>query len=254
MQALLRQLREAYIAELAERLDEIEADLLALEDAARFSEIHPRLYRRVHSLKGSAGTHGCAAISRICHQLEDYLNALVTKGPVTRELLDRCLAHVDLMRQARELALRGVEEFRELDGRLEALRAALVGERYRVMLVENSRVNVKLCGEILSSFPVHLTVLDNGLTALERLLTERYHLLITGSEVKMLNGLALVAAVRLSGRPNARIQAILLSSQKHRLFRRDTDPDHMIPRDARFPEHLAAAVANCLEKLRAGAR
>lgn len=251
LSALSRQLRAAYVAELAEELDAIERDLIALEDAARFPEALPRVYRRVRSMKAGAASHGCTALGRICHQLEDHLNSLGIAGPAPRDALDRCLAHVDLMREARDLALRGVEEFQELDGRLETLRRALVGSRFSAMLVETSRVNVKLCSEILSGFPLHLTVLDNGLHALERLLTERYHLLITGSEVKMLNGLALVAAVRLSNRHNQNIKAILLSSQKQRLFRRDTDPDHMIPRDARFPEHLTAAVESCLAQLQA---
>jgi CheY-like chemotaxis protein len=98
-----------------------------------------------------------------------------------------------------------------------------------------------------------VTVLDNGLHALERLLHERYHILITGHEVKMLNGLALVSAVRLSHRHNQHIKAILLSSQKPRLFRRDIDPDYTIPRDARFPENLSSTIQTCLTQLREAA-
>jgi len=250
VQAMLRQLRASYVAELGEKLDEIERDLLALEDIARFAEGFQLTYRRVHSLKGSAGTYGIPIISKICHQLEEYLSAGGTPERLSRQLLDQCLAHVDLMRQARDLVTRGAEHFQDIEERLDALRTMLLGDRYSVMIVETSRVNVKLCGEIMSGFPLHVTVLDNGLHALERLLHERYHILITGYEVKMLNGLALVAAVRLSNRNNQNIKAILLSSQKQRLFRRDTDPDYMIPRDARFPENLTTAIQTCLIQLR----
>lgn len=251
VQAMLRKLRASYVSELGEKLDEIESDLLALEDMARFAESFELTYRRVHSLKGSAGTYGIPIISKICHQLEEYLNfSAGMPDRVSRQLLDQCLAHVDLMRQARELVTRGAEHFQEIEQQLDGLRASLLGDRYSVMVVETSKVNVKLCCEIMSGFPLHVTVLDNGVHALERLLHERYHILITGYDVKMLNGLALVAAVRLSNRNNQNIKAILLSSQKQRLFRRDTDPDYMIPRDARFPENLSTAIQTCLTQLR----
>lgn len=251
VQAMLRRLRASYVSELGDKLDQLEGDLLALEDAARFAEGFELTYHRVHSLKGSAGTYGIPIISKICHQLEEYLNAgAATPDKVSRQLLEQCLAHVDLMRQARELVTRGAEHFQDIEQQLDSLRVSLLGDRYSVMMVETSKVNVKLCCEIMRGFPLHVTVLDNGVHALERLLHERYHILITGHDVKVLNGLALVAAVRLSNRNNQNIKAILLSSQKQRLFRRDTDPDYMIPRDARFPENLATAVQTCLAQLR----
>jgi HPt (histidine-containing phosphotransfer) domain-containing protein/CheY-like chemotaxis protein len=254
VQTMLRQLRASYVSELEEKLDEIEVALLALEDAARFAQSFEDSYRRVHSLKGSAGTYGIPIISKICHQLEEYLSVGAdAPDKVSRQVLDQCLAHVDLMRQAREMVTRGAEDFQDIEERLDSLRAFLLGDRYSVLVVETSKVNIRLCSEIMSGFPLHVTVLDNGVHALERLLHERYHILITGYEVKMLNGLALVAAVRLSNRGNQNIKAILLSSQKQRLFRRDTDPDYMIPRDVRFPENLSTAIQTCLTALRESA-
>jgi len=248
---MLRQLRDNYLVDLRDRLNDVEADLLALEDAARFEATFGEAYRKVHSLKGSAGTFGVPIVSKISHQLEEFLNlAAANPAAITHGALDKCLAHVDLMRQARDLVMRGVEHFQEVEERLDALRATLLGDRYSVLIVETSKVNVKLCCEILSGFPVHVTVLDNGIHALERLLHERYHILVTGQELKMLNGLALVAAVRLSNRHNQNIKAILLSSQKQRLFRRDTDPDHMIPRDAKFPQNLSTVIQACITQLR----
>ena len=196
VQAMLRQLRVGYVAELGDKLDEIEVALLALEDSARFARGFEDSYRRVHSLKGSAGTYGIPIISKICHQLEEFLS-LSADAPdkVSRTVLDQCLAHVDLMRQAREMVSRGAEHFQEIEEKLEILRAFLLGNRYSVMVVETSKVNVRLCSEIMSGFPLHLTILDNGVHALDRLLHERYHILITGYEVKMVSGLALVAAV-----------------------------------------------------------
>jgi CheY-like chemotaxis protein len=243
-QAVLRRLRDACLAELEARLDALEADLVALDDAARRDAAFAGAYGKVQALRGSGSMLGISIIVKVGHQLEECLSLGAAGTPAA------CLAHVDLLRQVRDPLMRGIEHFPEVEERLEALRAALLGGRHRVLIVETSKVNVKLCREILSGFPVHVTVLDNGIHALERLLHERYHILVTGQELNMLNGLALVAAVRLSNRHNQHIKAILLSSQKQRLFRRDTDPDHMIPRDAKFPENLSAAIQSCISQLR----
>lgn len=251
IQAMLRQLRASYVGELGEKLDEIESALLSLEDAERFPQSFEDSYRRVHSLKGSAGTYGIPIISKICHQLEEFMNSGASaSNQFTRQVMDNCLAHVDLMRRAQEMVSRGAEHFQDIEEQLESLRSFLLGNRYSVLVVETSKVNIRLCTEIMNGYPLHVTVMDNGVHALERLLHERYHILVTGYEVKMLNGLALVAAVRLSNRNNQNIKAILLSSQKHRLFRRDTDPDYMIPRDARFPQNLSTAIQTCLTQLK----
>lgn len=253
--ALLRQMRDSYVAELGDKLDEIETDLIGLEKAVNFIAQFESTYRRVHSLKGTAGTYGLPIFSKICHQLEEFLNRF---GPdrtkCTRELLDQCLAHVDLMRRAREQVARGVEHGADIEDDLEKLRALLVGSGFTALVVETSKVNIKLCREIMRQYPIHVTVLDNGLLALERLLQHRYHLLVTGLEVKVLNGLALTAAIRANARINADILAILLSSSSALpSFKRGVDPNYIIARDAKFAENLGKAIETCIGQLRKAA-
>lgn len=249
--AMLRQLRESYLAELDEKLGGIESDLLALERTERFAEVFERAYRKVHSLKGSAGTYGLPIITKICHQLEEHLNLFSSSvSKLTREVLDRCLAHVDLMRKARAQAMAGGEHFNDIEDELYTLRTLLLGDRYSVLIVETSKVNIKLCNEIMKRYPVHVTVLDSGYQALELLLQQKYHLLISGLEVKVLNGLALIAAVRMSARGNQDIQAIMLTSSKQPPFKRNVDPNYIVSRDSKFGENLGTAIDNCIAALR----
>lgn len=251
VQAMLRQLRENYLAELGEKLGDIESDLLALERTERFADVFERAYRKVHSLKGSAGTYGLPIISKICHQLEEHLNLFANHSEkLTRELLDRCLAHIDLMRKAQDQAKGGSEHFNDIEEELGSLRNLLLGNRYSVLIVETSKVNIKLCTEILKQYPVHVTVMDNGYQALEQLLQQKYHLLITGLEVKMLNGLALVAAVRIGGRTNHDMQAIMLSSSRQPPFKRNVDPNYIVPRDSKFADNLGQAIDACIAALK----
>lgn len=247
VQAMLRQLRVSYLAEMGEKLGEIESDLLALERTDRFSEAFERGYRHVHSLKGSAGTYGLPIISKISHQLEEHLNLFADdRARLTSELLDRCLAHIDLMRRAQVAAQQGAEHFNDIEEALHELRGMLLDNRFSALIVETSKVNIKLCSEILKGYPAHVTVLDSGYHALELLLHQKYQLLITGLEVKSLNGLALVAAVRMSARGNQDIQAILLTSSKLPPLKRTVDPNFIVARDSHFSQNLAQAIESCI--------
>jgi len=51
-------------------LDDIEADMLALERGQE----RPALRGRIHTLKGEAGVLGLEALEHVCHALEDYLD------------------------------------------------------------------------------------------------------------------------------------------------------------------------------------
>lgn len=250
-QVMLRQLRENYLAELDGKLGDLESDLLALERTERFAEVFVRACRKVHLLKGGAGMHGLPIISKIGHQLEEHLNQLsTTPAKPPREMSDRCLAHIDLLRKAREQAQAGGEHFNDIEDELSALRTQLLGDRYSVLIVETSKVDIKLCAQIMKRYPVRVTVMDNGYQALEHLLQQKYHLLITGLEVKMLNGLALVAAVRMSACGNQDMQAILLTSSKQPPFKRTVDPNYIVPRDSKFAENLGSAIDCCVAALR----
>lgn len=252
MQAMLRQLRAGYLAEMHEKLGKIESDILALERTDRFSETFERCYRRVHSLKGSAGTYGLPIISKISHQLEEHLNLFARdRARLNAELLDRCLAHVDLMRKAQTAAQQGAEHFNDIEDVLNGLRGLLLDNRLSVLIVEVSKVNIKLCMEILKDYPVHVTVQDSGYQALELLLHQKYQLLITGLEVKLLNGLALVAAVRMSARGNQDIQSILLTSSKLPPLKRTVDPHFIVARDSHFSQNLTRAIEACIGSLQA---
>ena len=186
MQALLRHLRTHYLARLPEQLGEMEADLCALARTQRFDETFERCFRRVHALKGGAMTHSVPIISKISQQLEEHLNRCVgVPSSFTPELLERCLAHIDLMRKAQESAQHGTEHFNDVEEALHALRVVWLGQRFSVLIVEASKLNLKLCKDLMKGYPAQVTLLDSGYQALELLLQQKYQLLITGMEVKL---------------------------------------------------------------------
>jgi CheY-like chemotaxis protein/HPt (histidine-containing phosphotransfer) domain-containing protein len=222
--AMLQQLRSAYLAELPERCEQIERLVLSAAASGSAAHSYDDLYRQIHSLKGSAGTHGIPFLSTVCHQFEDLLAQVGESG--LREVADRCLLYVDLLKRGTDFA-RENRDTGPLEAALEALRSDFLHNRRPVLLVDSSAVQAGLCRSALESLPVQLTILADGIEALERLLQERFVLLIAGRTLKRLNGIALCSALRASDSVNRNIPVILLSA------------------DAKLPEmaHLAQVTA-----------
>ncbi len=215
-QQMLQQMRVNYIAELPERIDELEQLTLALKQGDSFEAQFEELYRKTHSLKGTAGTYGMQMISTVCHELEEALERIAdAPGKADDQFLDRCIAYFDLMRQVVEGARRGQAAFPEIESALGAMRSDIIGNNISALLVEPSRVNAALYTGMLKGLPVKISIVDSGCSALEMLLRNHFDLLITGYETSALNGLALIAALRLNNGINKDIRAILLTSKKN---------------------------------------
>ncbi len=69
----LLEIRQAFIIEGAEMLAEMESALLALEADEADVEEFGRLFRMVHSIKGSASIVGFGAVEHFCHAIENIL-------------------------------------------------------------------------------------------------------------------------------------------------------------------------------------
>jgi CheY-like chemotaxis protein len=109
------------------------------------------------------------------------------------------------------------------------------------LIAESSSVMAGLYQKALETLPLQLTVVDDGLTALACLLHEPYDFVIVGGELKELNGMALMTAVRTAEARNQHIPAILVSSK------RDAIPEHarfsaILSRDQQLAGNLVAAV------------
>ena len=67
---------DAFIVETEELLQSIDQDLVGLERAPNDDELLNRIFRALHSIKGTAGFLGFAPIIQLGHHAEDVLNAL----------------------------------------------------------------------------------------------------------------------------------------------------------------------------------
>lgn len=241
---VLQQLKETYLNELPERANEIESLILELASTDNPNEVFEELFRKVHSLKGSGGTYGFCVITSICHHLEDLLNELGSNfSEIESTLIDIYLKHIDLVnRVSLEATINPNPDFFAIEDDLLILRNSSTNKNIFGIVVESSHLIIDLCAKSLAEFPVKLVYVEDGLTALQRLLKEKYDFVIMGQSLKILNGIALTSALRTSETMNKDIKIITLTSANKSKFLKDAKPDYVLLKDKELIPNLVLAV------------
>jgi CheY-like chemotaxis protein len=215
---MLAQLRQAFLDEMTIRCDEIEDLILELEANKGNQELFQELYRKVHSLKGSGGTHGLGVVTSICHHLENRLteSQAILDGARANNALD----HVDLLRRVVACGGEGTD-LAGIEESLAVLQKEAAQGRRAVLVAESSRAMLGLYKQALAALPLQVTCVDDGLVALQTLMHQRFDYVVLAGELKGLNGVAVAAALRASGGRNASLPIILVSSNRKAI------PDHL---------------------------
>ncbi len=99
-----RELFLNFVDEGKEILDAAETDLLSLQIAPNDNDLINKLFRGIHTLKGSAGLVGAQEVVEVSHLFEDLLDR-VRHGEIqiTKEVLDVSLTSCDLLKRLLEL-------------------------------------------------------------------------------------------------------------------------------------------------------
>jgi len=241
-QVMMEGYRASYIDELPAKIDHIEQLILQCEGTNPANEISEQLYRDVHSLKGTAGTYGLQIITTICHHLEDQL------GHFNESYVATCLHFIDLMRLTTETIANASDpnpSFSEIEIQLYKLQKQLAKNKKLGVIVDSFRLNAMMLTCILEPYPVKITIMDDGLKALSRLLFEKFDFLITSREVPSLNGAALISALRTSDSANKNIKSIILTSKLDNSYFTGCQPDITVIKDTNLSKNLANAIESC---------
>lgn len=207
---LLEHLREGFLDDLPARVNEIEDEVMSSKD----SDTYDKLFRMVHSLKGSAGSYNFHVVTKVAHSMEDVMLAFMQRNQFgTTPTIDFLLKYIDVMRDTVDSLVATDEAPQDVDERLNNLREQVFTETLKILIVEPSKLYASLIQHTLLSLPVDLTFTTNGMQALDNLLLNKYDLLITSLESPRLNGDALVAALRLVRNFNQDIKTILITSR-----------------------------------------
>ncbi len=250
IEKMLAELRLSYITELPSRLEEIEQIVLTLKNTDSFTEDYQSVYRHIHSVKGSAGTHGLHIISMVCHVLEDkVIEVEGNQALLTDKFIENTLSFIDLLRTTLDLINSKVEDFAEVEAELERLSGKGSEYEYKGLLIMASVLHRKMVASAFERYPVKFRFATNGYDALGLLLKEPFDILVTNMEVSDLQGLPIISALRMSHNRNRNIPSILLTSGKLHMYGRTIDPSYVIKKDSELMENLQIAATNIVNSL-----
>jgi len=250
IEKMLAELRLTYVAELPTRLEEIEEIVLSLKKTASFTEDYEGIYRHIHSVKGSAGTHGLHIISTVCHALEDKIIEVEgNQSLITDKFIENILSFIDLLRTTLDLINSKVEDFAEVEAELERLSGRGSEYEYKGLLIMASVLHRKMVATAFEKYPVKFRYATNGYDALGLLLKEPFDILVTNMEVSDLQGLPIISALRMSHNRNRDIPSILLTSGDLHTYGRTIDPSYVIKKDSGLMENLQISANNIINGL-----
>src|SRR5258707_8306803 len=118
-------LMEEFLTESEELLQRMDQDMVLLEEHPQDAEILNRIFRALHTIKGTSGFLGFDAIVRLSHQAEEVLNNL-RRGEiqVTAEITDALLKTRDQLGVMLHDVRQGGLETDELDALITELALA----------------------------------------------------------------------------------------------------------------------------------
>jgi len=96
---MLEEFKEKFIEDAIELLTKLEDDLMALEQDTNNQDAIAKVFRGMHTLKGTAGMYGFDDITGVTHRLESIFDMIRNgKAELDLELLNQTFLVVDLLR------------------------------------------------------------------------------------------------------------------------------------------------------------
>jgi len=246
---ILNELKEGYLNVFLGHVDEMELFTLNIEKKrGDHKESFDALYRKAHSLKGSGGTYGFNIITGICHQLEDFLSSsLVDEAAISQEKVDTVFSYTDLLRETHQLLEEGKTDFTDILYKLEQIKKKESDHKLKGLFVgPANQVYSKMCVYQFEKLNIKCAAIENGMTALQRLLHEHFDFLITSKENLDLNGLAIIAAIKLNRGKNQKIKTILITTNANIDTPKGCEPDYVVQKNKDFTGNLEKT----MEKIR----
>ena len=250
IEKLLNELRENYLAELPSRFDQLDNLILGLNKSPTLTDDYMTLYRHVHSIKGSSGTHNLHIFSKVCHEFEDNLSTLQNNITDLQDNIDTWLKFVDLLRKTYASIQSNQNDYSSIENELDIIRTKNSRSIYRCLLVSPSKLQRQICESLFPTIKVSLDIVNDGYAALGNLLTTKFNFLITNHEISKLNGASLISAIRTNNSLNRDIPLVLLTSNEPKILNRKTDPDYIIKKNNHLAENLSIVINEIVEQLK----
>ena len=212
----LRRLHGEFINNCIDKLDGIDIVIdKFISEPGKKGDAFFNFQREIHSIKGSAGTHGFSSVTTIAHRLEDYVES-------TRRLSSRKWLEVQNFIDA----IRDMIESREEPNAdrtkqvLNSLPTSAVptletkqGKRVTVLLVMPLGVQRKLVGMELASIGFDVSFIDSPMQAIQVAFAVKPHAILSSQELSGFSGSEL-AAVFKAIKTMSKIPFVILTSHE----------------------------------------
>lgn len=240
---ILQQLKESYLLGIPAHLEEMENYILSLEEGRNHQKNFEALYRKAHSLKGSGGTYGYPIITSACHQMEDFIsNSMQNSDDVNTQAVDTIFKYINVLKDIHSLLYNKNDNFDEIENQLKNLKGKAITEAINGIYVGSQGNLYNICTQIFSECNVHCTAVKGGVDTLQRVLHEHFDFIITSRENIDLNGLALIAAIKLNRKKDSKIKTILITSNQPPDVSEAVNPDYIILKNKSFDVSLSSVL------------
>jgi chemotaxis protein histidine kinase CheA len=135
-------LLQEFLVESEELLQQMDQDLLELESGPKNQDLVNRVFRALHTIKGTSGFFGLDAVAQVAHRAEDVLSSLRrAQIPFTPRIMDALLAARDLLgKMLADIREGGLKQYA-----LEPLLRARAGADHARGSGEHSRKRYTIC-------------------------------------------------------------------------------------------------------------
>lgn len=220
---------QAFLDEIGDDLLFIEQVIIEISDGKSTPDDVAEAMRRMHSQKGSAGALNYTVIMKAIHQMEEtVIHWQKTKGAIE---LDSLLDKIDIIRSTITLStnasLSRKEYIQEYEKLRESLRKVRSSDSYRVLIIDAVHASSMMIKNHLEAEGLETVVCTDGYTALGRILHDQIDAVVCGGMTMVLDGPALIAAVKLNHK-TADLLTLLLTSKSKPKF--PVMPDKLVGR------------------------
>lgn len=218
-----REIVNVFIVESKKDLENIEQDFFTLESQATEpdQELADKIFRAIHSIKGSAGMLELTKISKLAHVMEtllqkirlkeiypesEYIGALLAGSALLKEMIENVsnseeICIKDVHSQLSNLLGReekGVGSGQWAEGSAQKAEGSegSEGSGYRILVVEDTMFFLRLIKKYLESENYEVETAQNGLKALEVMDRADFDLIVSDIEMPEMDGLMFLKQAR----------------------------------------------------------
>lgn len=209
-------LKEEYLLRIDEDLNALESKIIELEKVQP-SDLKSSIYeifRTVHSIKGSAGSFDLYILSNIFHRFEDHVDTDVDQKNIAGKI-DLFCHFIDLGRKClADYINERTHELEKYSTLVDNIAFSADQKIGKMLLVDPGKSIQKIFQKLCDEHSIELSILRNGATAMNRILSERFDSIVSSVNIDVLDGKSLLMAIRVMENVNKESNLLLISSDE----------------------------------------